>query len=101
MISFITEFFNGLKDFSDSYWFYLIIFIVAMLDSVLPIVPSETLVIIGGVSAGSGSLSLGIVLLCAAIGAFIGDHLSYEIGKQASSFAVSYTHLTLPTKRIV
>ena len=79
MISLINEFFNGLKDFSDSYWFYVIIFVIAVLDSVIPIVPSETLVIIGGVSAGSGSLSLGIVLLCAATGAFIGDHISYEI----------------------
>jgi membrane protein DedA with SNARE-associated domain len=86
MISLINEFFNGLKDFSDSYWFYVIIFVIAVLDSVIPIVPSETLVIIGGVSAGSGSLSLGIVLLCAATGAFIGDHVSYEIGKKASAF---------------
>jgi len=84
MISLITEFFNGLKDFSDSYWFYVIIFVIAILDSVIPIVPSETLVIIGGVSAGSGSLSLGLVMACAFSGAFIGDHLSYFLGRRAS-----------------
>jgi len=84
MISFITEFFNGLKDFSDSYWFYVIIFVIAVLDSVIPIVPSETLVIIGGVSAGSGSLSLALVMACAFGGAFIGDHMSYFLGRRAS-----------------
>jgi membrane protein DedA with SNARE-associated domain len=84
MISLINEFFNGLKDFSDSYWFYVIILVIAILDSVIPIVPSETLVIIGGVSAGSGSLSLGLVMACAFSGAFIGDHLSYFLGRRAS-----------------
>ena len=86
MISFLNEFFNGLKDFSDSYWFYLIIFVIAVLDSVIPIVPSETLVIIGGVSAGSGSLSFALVMACAFGGAFTGDHLSYYLGRQASDF---------------
>jgi len=84
MVPFITDFFNGLKDFSDSYWFYVIILAIAILDSVFPIVPSETLVIIGGVSAGSGSLSLGLVMACAFSGAFIGDHLSYFLGRRAS-----------------
>ena len=84
MVSFINDLFNGLKDFSDSYWFYVIILVIAILDSVFPIVPSETLVIIGGVSAGSGSLSLGLVMACAFSGAFIGDHLSYFLGRRAS-----------------
>ena len=84
MVSFINDLFNGLKDFSDSYWFYVIILVIAILDSVFPIVPSETLVIIGGVSAGSGSLSLGLVMGCAFSGAFIGDHLSYFLGRRAS-----------------
>lgn len=86
MISFLNEFFNGLKDFSDSYWFYLIIFVIAILDSVIPIVPSETLVIIGGVSAGSGPLSLTLVIVSAFGGAFIGDHVSYYLGRQASDY---------------
>jgi membrane protein DedA with SNARE-associated domain len=84
MISFINQFFDWLKDFSSSPWFYLIIFVIAVLDSVLPIVPSETLVIIGGVAAGTGSLSILFVVLCAASGAFIGDNMSYLIGREAS-----------------
>ncbi|MEO5975370.1 MAG: DedA family protein [Ilumatobacteraceae bacterium] len=85
-MSYIDDLLNWLKDFSSSPWFYAIIFAVALIDSVLPIVPSETLVIIGGVSAGSGSLSIVLVIACAAVGAFIGDNLSYLIGFRASAF---------------
>ena len=52
MLPAINSFFEWLKDYSGSPWFYVVIFGVAVLDSVVPIVPSETMVIIGGVSAG-------------------------------------------------
>lgn len=86
MLAVINTFFDWLKESSSSPWFYLIIFAVAVFDSVLPIVPSESLVIIGGVSAGTGSLSIALVVLCAAGGAFIGDNLSYLIGREASDW---------------
>ena len=88
MLTVVNTFFDWLKESSSSPWFYLIIFSVAVFDSVLPIVPSETLVIIGGVSAGSGSLSIALVILCAASGAFIGDNLSYFIGREASDWVI-------------
>ena len=80
----LNDFFAWLEHFSSSSWFYLIILGVAVADSVIPIVPSETLVIIGGVSAGSGHLSIALVVLVAAVGAFIGDNMSYLIGREAS-----------------
>ena len=86
MLTVVNTFFDWLKESSSSPWFYLIIFTVAVFDSVVPIVPSESLVIIGGVSAGSGSLSIAIVILSAASGAFIGDNLSYFIGREASDW---------------
>lgn len=88
MLAVINTFFDWLKESSSSPWFYLIIFAVAVFDSVLPIVPSESLVIIGGVSAGTGSLSIALVILCAAGGAFIGDNLSYLIGREASDWVI-------------
>lgn len=88
MLSILNTFFDWLKESSASPWFYLIIFTIAALDSVLPIVPSETLVIIGGVSAGGGSLSISLVILCAASGAFIGDNLSFFIGREASDWVI-------------
>ena len=88
MLTVVNTFFEWLKESSASPWFYLIIFAVAVFDSILPIVPSETLVIIGGVSAGSGSLSIALVIVCAASGAFIGDYLSYLIGREASDWVI-------------
>jgi membrane protein DedA with SNARE-associated domain len=66
----------------------LIIFVIAILDSVLPIVPSETLVIIGGVSAGLGNLWIPLVIVVAASGAFIGDNASYLLGREASDWVM-------------
>ena len=65
MAAFVTNFFESLKDFSSSPWFYVIIYVIAVLDSVFPVVPSETLVIVGGVSAGLGDLSITLVVLAA------------------------------------
>ena len=84
MATFITDFFDSLKEFSSSPWFYVIIYVIAVLDSVFPVVPSETLVIIGGVSAGLGDLSITFVVLAAGLGAFTGDNMSYLIGRRAS-----------------
>lgn len=76
----ITDFTDQLKDFSANWWFLLIIFGIALLDSVLPIVPGETTVIVGGVAAGVGDQSLMLVILAGASGAFLGDNLAYSIG---------------------
>jgi membrane protein DedA with SNARE-associated domain len=46
----------------------------------VPIVPSETSVITAGVIASSGKLSLPLVILFAATGAFAGDNTAYWIG---------------------
>jgi membrane protein DedA with SNARE-associated domain len=78
--------FETLTDVSTSPWFYLIIFSVALLDSVVPIVPSESMVIVGGVAAGLGDLYIPLVIVIAAAGAFLGDNLSYLIGRRASAF---------------
>jgi membrane protein DedA with SNARE-associated domain len=74
-----------LEDIAASPWFYLVIYVVAVFDSIIPIVPSETTVIIGGVSAGLDppEKRLGLVILCAALGAFCGDNLAYLIGARA------------------
>lgn len=69
-----------LEDVSSNWWFLIVIFVIALLDSVIPIVPSETTVIIGGVAAGQGEQWLPLVILAGASGAFVGDNLAYEIG---------------------
>ena len=61
------------------------IFSIALLDSVVPVVPSESLVIIGGVSAGLHQLHWSLVIVAAAAGAFAGDNISYQIGNRFST----------------
>jgi membrane-associated protein len=81
-----TDLTNWLADFSANWWFLLIIFAVAYLDSVIPIVPGETMVIIGGVAAGQGEQSLWLVIAAGASGAFLGDNTAYFIGSKLSTF---------------
>ena len=81
-----TELTDWLADFSSHWWFLLIILTVAFLDSVIPIVPGETMVIIGGVAAGQGEQSLLLVIAAGASGAFLGDNTAYFIGAKLSRF---------------
>jgi membrane-associated protein len=66
---------------SGSAWSYGIVFAVAAIDAFFPIVPSEATVIAAGVLAGSGDLSLGLVIVAAAAGAVCGDNVSYWVGR--------------------
>jgi membrane-associated protein len=63
-------------------WAYAIIFVLALLDAILPVVPSETSVITAGVVASQGDLSLLLVVLFAAAGAFAGDNIAYWLGRR-------------------
>ena len=65
---------------SGSDWSYLIVFTIAMLDAFFPIVPSEATAIAAGVVAGTGGLSVEIVILAAAAGASVGDNISVALG---------------------
>ncbi|MFI0408933.1 DedA family protein [Actinomadura sp. 3N508] len=72
----------GLVDTAvTSPWFYVALFAVAVLDGFFPVVPSESVVITGGVYAASGEPELVLVVVLAALGAFVGDHVSYLIGR--------------------
>jgi membrane-associated protein len=61
-------------------WAYAILFVLAFLDAIIPIVPSETSVITAGVVASQGDLNLMLVVLFAAVGAIAGDNTAYFLG---------------------
>jgi membrane protein DedA with SNARE-associated domain len=65
----------------SSEWAYLIIFVFAYLDVLVPLVPSETAVITAGVVAAAGDLSLALIIPLAATGAFLGDNTVYLLGR--------------------
>ncbi len=81
-----TDLTNWLSEFSANWWFLGIIAAIALLDSVIPIVPGETMVIIGGVAAGQGNQGLLLVIVAGAVGAFLGDNMAYLIGYRMSDF---------------
>ncbi|MGK5555686.1 DedA family protein [Actinomadura kijaniata] len=62
-------------------WFYLALFAVAAIDGFFPVVPSESLVITAGVYAVSGQPDPFAVVAVAALGAFVGDHVSFLMGR--------------------
>jgi membrane-associated protein len=76
--------FQSLTDYvSGSPWTYAVLFGLAALDVVFPLVPSETSVILAGVIAATGDLILFAVILVAAAGAVLGDNTAYWIGRTA------------------
>jgi membrane protein DedA with SNARE-associated domain len=84
--SIVTDLTDWLDEIAGNWWFLLVILVIAFLDSIIPIVPSETTVIIGGVAAGMGDQELWLVILCGATGAFLGDNTAYLIGRRMSGF---------------
>ena len=78
----LTDLSEWLEDVSAEWWFLLVILAIAFFDSIVPVVPSETTVILGGVAAGISEQNLLLVILCGASGAFLGDNTAYLIGRR-------------------
>jgi membrane protein DedA with SNARE-associated domain len=76
MFESLTEYVSG------SPWTYAFLFAIAALDVIVPLVPSETSVILAGVLASTDDLNLILVILFAAGGAILGDNISYWIGRK-------------------
>jgi membrane-associated protein len=74
--------FNSLlNSVSGSPWTYALIVGVCAGDAVLPLFPSETVVITAGVLAANGRLNIGLVVVVAAVGAMLGDNCAYWLGR--------------------
>jgi membrane-associated protein len=67
----------------DSVLSYLIAFLIPALDAIFPALPGESAIIALGVAtAGSADPRIALLIGCAAAGAFIGDNLSYLLGRR-------------------
>jgi len=67
----------------DSVISYLVAVLIPALDAIFPVLPSETAVIALGVAtAGSSDPRIGLLVACAALGAFLGDNLCYVVGRR-------------------
>jgi membrane protein DedA with SNARE-associated domain len=61
---------------------YIIAVLLPAFDAIIPVLPSETAVITLGVAtAGSTDPRIAVLVLLAALGAFLGDNLTYQIGR--------------------
>jgi membrane protein DedA with SNARE-associated domain len=75
---------NGLGDAVDP-WGYILLFALTLLEASAFIglfVPGETALLLAGVLAQQGKVSLAGCIVCAVAGAILGDSLGYEIGRR-------------------
>jgi len=70
-------------------WAYGIVFLLAFLDVLVPVVPSEASVITAGVVASAGGLYLPLIIVAAACGAFLGDNVAYLVGRRFGTRATN------------
>jgi membrane-associated protein len=62
---------------------YVMAVLVPALDALVPVLPSETVVIALGVAtAGSADPQIGLLVALAAFGAFLGDNVAYLVGRR-------------------
>jgi membrane protein DedA with SNARE-associated domain len=78
---------SQLEALGHSWWAYPLILASCTFDAILPLLPSETALLTGGILAANGSMLLGWVIVMAAVGAFVGDNLAYAIGHSADDWA--------------
>ena len=62
-------------------WLYAVLVAVSCLDSFLPLIPSEAVVIVAGVYAATGQTDIVLVITATALGAFLGDLIPYTVGR--------------------
>jgi membrane protein DedA with SNARE-associated domain len=61
---------------------YPVVFGLVMIESMGVPVPGETAVILGGLAANTGRLSIVLVIAVASLAAIIGDNIGFEIGRR-------------------
>ena len=69
------------ETFISSPWLYAVLIAVSFLDSFLPLVPSEPVVIVAGVHAATGQTNIVLVIAATTLGAFLGDLVPYAVGR--------------------
>ncbi|MER7330841.1 MULTISPECIES: DedA family protein [unclassified Micromonospora] len=70
-----------LRQLVTSPWVYLLLFGLTAVDAFFPAVPGEAAVITAAVLATGGNPNLVAVIVSAALGAWVGDYISYAIGR--------------------
>lgn len=61
-------------------WGYLGIFLLMVLENVIPPIPSEVIMSLGGIVAGQGKMDFTLLVLVGTLGCIFGNLFWYEIG---------------------
>jgi membrane protein DedA with SNARE-associated domain len=69
-----------------AWWAYPLLLAFCAFDAVVPMIPSETALITGGILSADGAMVLWGVIAMASIGSFLGDNLAYWIGRSAQDW---------------
>lgn len=70
---------------AGSGWVYAVMYLFATIDGFFPPIPSESVVIaLTALSLSTGSPQLVLLVLVAALGAFSGDQIAYQIGTKVA-----------------
>lgn len=71
---------------AGSPWVLLVVLLCTIIDSVIPPVPSESLIVgLAAISVTTGEPSLWLLGAVAVTGAVIGDNIAYEIGRRVGT----------------
>ncbi|WP_426593005.1 DedA family protein [Cellulomonas sp. McL0617] len=66
---------------AGSPWIFVVLYVFAAVDGFFPPIPSESLVIaLAAVAVSNGEPNIWLLMLVAALGAFTGDQIAYQIG---------------------
>ncbi|WP_426593006.1 DedA family protein [Cellulomonas sp. McL0617] len=66
---------------AGSPWIFLVVYLFATIDGFFPPIPSESVVIaLAALAISQGTPNLWLLMLAAALGAFTGDQIAYQIG---------------------
>lgn len=76
-----------LDGLGHAWWAYPLLLGFCAFDAVIPMLPSETALLTGGILAADGKMILGWLIVMAALGSFLGDNLAYWIGRRAEGWA--------------
>lgn len=63
-------------------WGYFGIFLLMVLENVIPPVPSEVIMSVGGIAAGQGRMSFVILVIVGTLGCTVGNLFWWEIGRR-------------------
>ncbi|QCD60234.1 DedA family protein [Streptomyces hawaiiensis] len=77
----MTDWVNLTESLIASPALYAVLIAVSLLDSFLPLIPSEPVVILAGIAGATGQANIMLVIAATTVGAFLGDLVPYSIGR--------------------